>query len=190
MYGVALLTKMLSQPDFQSHGFGAGFDRVVSRIEPSLQPEPQPLTPPLTSFPETAGSLAASSVLGKSGLRGQSRLTDVHIRILRIEPGTPLVRNLNHIDAVHVPMVASLRERRALTGACLGGAAKGSVISFGDRAVPSARQRRPSVGTGRAPNQARDRASAVEIEPFKGLHRSLTFPVMASTRRYPATNPR
>jgi hypothetical protein len=42
-YRVALVPEMFSQQDFQSLGFGASFDRVVSPIEPSFQPESQPL---------------------------------------------------------------------------------------------------------------------------------------------------
>src|SRR5713226_6276954 len=42
---VALVAEMFSQPGFQSLGFGASLDRVVSPIEPPFQPEPQPLAP-------------------------------------------------------------------------------------------------------------------------------------------------
>src|SRR5258708_5948941 len=98
---VALAPEMISQPSFESLGFGSSFDWVVSPIEPSFQPEAQPLTLPLTPLPEVAGRLVAGSVLSKSRLRGQSGLTDVHVRVFQIEPRASIIRNLNHIEAVH-----------------------------------------------------------------------------------------
>src|SRR5260370_29548769 len=92
---------MCSKKTFQSPGFAPSLDRVVSPIKPPFQPEPKPLASSLTSLPEMAGSFVAGSVLGKSGLRGQGSLADVHVRVLRIKPGAPLIRNLDHIDVVH-----------------------------------------------------------------------------------------
>ena len=57
---VALMPELFSQPDFQSFGFGASLDRVVSLVEPLFQPEAQPLAPPFTALPEMAGSLVAT----------------------------------------------------------------------------------------------------------------------------------
>src|SRR5260370_12245903 len=96
------MTELFSQPDFQSFGFGASLDRVVSLVEPSFQPEAQPLARPLTALPEIAGSLIANLVLGKWLLRSQGGLTDVYVRVLRIESESSLIRNLNHVNAVHV----------------------------------------------------------------------------------------
>src|SRR5260370_2968048 len=96
------MPELFSQPDFQSFGFGASLDRVVSLVELSSQPEAQPLAPPFTALPEIAGSLVANLVLSKSLLRSQGGLTDVYVRVLRIESESSLIRNLNHINAVHV----------------------------------------------------------------------------------------
>src|SRR5438445_13202289 len=97
------MPESFSQPDFQSFGFGASLDRVVSLVEPSFQPEAQPLARPFTPLPEIAGSLVANLVLSKSLLRSQGGLTDVYVRVLRIESGSSLIRNLNHVNAVHEP---------------------------------------------------------------------------------------
>src|SRR5438445_4331485 len=96
------MPELFSQPDFQSFGFGASLDRVVSLVEPSFQPEAEPLARPFTTLPEIAGSLVANLVLSKSLLRSQGGLTDVYIRLLPIESESSLIRNLNHINAVHV----------------------------------------------------------------------------------------
>src|SRR5260370_19473314 len=96
------MPELFSQPDFESFGFGASLDRVVSLVEPSFQPEAQPLAAPFTALPEIAGSLVANLVLSKSLLRSQGGLTDVYVRVLRIESGSSLIRNLNHVNAVHV----------------------------------------------------------------------------------------
>src|SRR5467141_2500756 len=96
------MPELFSQPDLQSFGFGASLDRVVSLVEPWFQPEAQPLAPPFTTLPEIAGSLVASLVLSKSLPRSQGGLTDVYVRVLRIESESSLIRNLNHVNAVHV----------------------------------------------------------------------------------------
>src|SRR6266851_5068935 len=96
------MPELFSQPDFQSFGFGASLDRVVSLVEPSFQPEAQPLAPPFTALPEIAGSLVANLVLSKSLLRSKGGLTDIYVRVLRIESESSLIRNLNHVNAVHV----------------------------------------------------------------------------------------
>src|SRR5216684_8960792 len=89
---VALMPELFSQPDFQSFGFGASLDRVVSLVEPSFQPEAQPLAAPFTTLPEIAGSLVANLVLSKSLLRSQGGLTDVYVRVLRIKSESSLIR--------------------------------------------------------------------------------------------------
>src|ERR1700704_3385086 len=48
-----------------------------------------------------AGSLVAKFVLSKSLLRSQGGLTDVYVRVLGIEAESSLIRNLNHVNAVH-----------------------------------------------------------------------------------------
>src|SRR5467141_1948184 len=96
------MPELFSQPDLQSFGVGASLNRVVSLVEPSFQPEAQPLAPPFTALPEMAGSLVANLVLSKSLLRSQGGLTDVYVRVLRIESESSLIRNLNHVNAVHV----------------------------------------------------------------------------------------
>src|SRR5712692_8307809 len=95
------MPELFSQPDFQSFGFGASLDRVVSLVEPSFQPEAQPLALPFTTLPEIAGSLVANLVLSKSLLRSKGGLTDIYVRVLRIESESSLIRNLNHVNAVH-----------------------------------------------------------------------------------------
>ena len=109
---VALAPELFSQPSFQFFGFVSRFDWVESPIEPSFQPESQPLTLSLTSLPEMAGSLVAGSVLGKSRLRSQSGLTDVHVRLFQIEPRTSVIRNLNYIEAVHERILAGIPRQR------------------------------------------------------------------------------
>src|SRR5260370_4539179 len=96
------MPELFGQRGFQSFGFGPSLDRVVSLVEPSFQPEAQPLAPPFTTLPEIAGSLVANLVLSKSLLRSQGGLTDVYVRVLRIESESSLIRNLNHVNAVHV----------------------------------------------------------------------------------------
>src|SRR6266851_2101624 len=94
------MPELFSQPDFQSFGFGASLDRVVSLVELWFQPEAQPLAPPFTTLPEITGSLVANLVLSKSLLRSQGGLTDVYVRVLRIESESSLIRNLNHVNAI------------------------------------------------------------------------------------------
>src|SRR5260370_36104846 len=96
------MTELFSQPDFQSFGFGASLDRVVSLVEPSFQPEAQPLARPFTALPQIAGSLVANLVLSKSLLRSQDGLTDVYVRVLRIESEPALIRNLAYVNSVHL----------------------------------------------------------------------------------------
>src|SRR5260370_1452256 len=56
-----------------------------------------------------AGSLVANLVLSKSLLRSQGGLTDVYVRVLRIESESSLIRNLNHVNAVHVRSAGRVR---------------------------------------------------------------------------------
>src|SRR5258708_4585716 len=98
---VAVVPELVSQPQFQSFGFGASLDRVVSLVEPWFQAEAQPLAPPFTALPEIAGRLVANLVLSKSLLGSQGGLTDVYVRVLRIESESSLIRNLNHVNPIH-----------------------------------------------------------------------------------------
>src|SRR5260370_29580525 len=56
-----------------------------------------------------AGSLVANLVLSKSLLWSQGGLTDVYVRVLRIESESSLIRNLNHVNAVHVRSAGRVR---------------------------------------------------------------------------------
>src|SRR5712691_7679480 len=104
------------------------------------------------------GSLVANLMLTKSLVRSQGGLTDVYVRVVRIEPGPSLVRNLNHINAVHIN--ESLREGRRTT--CPGSQSPSPPLPF---SLPCAKSRchhlpRPrlrSIGLGR--RRVRENAS-------------------------------
>src|SRR5258708_19719961 len=63
---VAVVPELVSQPQFQSFGFGPSLDRVVSLVQPWFQAEAQPLAPPFTALPQLPPPLVPNLTSSKS----------------------------------------------------------------------------------------------------------------------------